>query len=136
MLRSSILRFPQYDGKYDAWDRLIEVKVTGGSVVATYRYDGLKRRVTKVTGGNTRHYYYSNRWQILEERLNALTTANRQFGWGLRHVDDLILRDRGSERLYALHDPLSVTALVNTSGVVQERYGYDGFGGSRVMNGS
>jgi YD repeat-containing protein len=104
-----------YDCRYDAWDRLVEVKVTGGAVVATYRYDGLKRRVTKVAGGNTRHYYYSNRWQVLEERLNALTTADRQFVWGLRHVDDLILRDRGSERFYVLHDHLSVTAIINTT---------------------
>jgi len=67
-----------YDCKFDAWDRLVEVKVTGGAVVSTLRYDGLKRRVTKVAGGNTRHYYYSSRWQVLEERLNALTTADRQ----------------------------------------------------------
>ena len=103
---------------------------------ATYRYDGLKRRVTKVAGGNTRHYYYSNRWRVLEERLNALTTADRQLVWGVRHVDDLIERDRGSERFYVLHDHLSVTALVNTAGAVQERYGYDGFGLQRVMDAS
>ena len=125
-----------YDGKFDAWDRLVEVKVTGGAVVATYRYDGLKRRVTKVAGGNTRHYYYSNRWQVLEERLNALTTADRQFVWGVRHVDDPIERDRGSERFYVLHDHLSVTALVSTAGAVQERYGYDGFGPQRVLDAS
>ena len=125
-----------YDCKYDAWDRLVEVKVTGGAVVATYRYDGLKRRVTKVAGGNTRHYYYSSRWQVLEERLNALTTADRQFVWGVRHVDDLIERDRGSERFYVLHDHLSVTAIVNTAAVVQERYGYDGFGPQRVLDAS
>ncbi len=125
-----------YDCKFDAWDRLVEVKVTGGAVVSTLRYDGLKRRVTKLAGGNTRHYYYSSRWQVLEERLNALTTADRQFVWGLRHVDDLIERDRGSERFYVLHDHLSVTAIVNTTGVVQERYGYDGFGPQRVLDAS
>lgn len=124
------------DCKYDAWDRLVEVKVTGGAVVATYRYDGLKRRVTKVAGGNTRHYYHSNRWQVLQERLNALSTADRQFVWGLRHVDELIERDRGSERFYVLHDHLSVTAIINTAGAVQERYGYDGFGPQRVMDAS
>ena len=73
---------------------------------------------------------------MLEERLNALTTADRQFVWGLRHVDDLIERDRGSERFYVLHDHLSVTAIVNTTAVVQERYGYDGFGPQRVLDAS
>ncbi|MBK9140577.1 MAG: RHS repeat-associated core domain-containing protein [Verrucomicrobia bacterium] len=125
-----------YDCKFDAWDRLVEVKVTGGAVVSTLRYDGLKRRLTKVAGGNTRHYYYSSRWQVLEERLNALTTADRQFVWGIRHVDDLVERDRSSERFYVLHDHLSVTAIINTTGAVQERYGYDGFGPQRVMDAS
>jgi len=60
-------------------------------------------------------------------------TADRRFVWGIRSVDDLILRDRGAERLYALHDAMSVTAVINTGGAVQERYGYDGFGGVRYM---
>ncbi|MBK9140558.1 MAG: RHS repeat-associated core domain-containing protein [Verrucomicrobia bacterium] len=89
-----------------------------------------------MAGGNTRHYYYSSRWQVLEERLNALTTADRQFVWGIRHVDDLVERDRSSERFYVLHDHLSVTAIINTTGAVQERYGYDGFGPQRVMDAS
>jgi RHS repeat-associated protein len=55
----------------------------------------------------------------------------------------LILRDRDTtangalnERLYALHDAMSVTAVVNTSGTVQERYGYNGFGHPRYMDSS
>ena len=126
-----------FDLKWDAWYRLIEIKNTGASVVATYGYDGAHRRVTKVAGGNTRHYYYSDRWQVLEERLNALTTADRRFVWGVRHVDDLVLRDSGGTRHYALSDALgSVTAIINTSATVQERYGYDGFGQPRYMDGS
>ena len=126
-----------FDLKWDAWYRLVEVKNTGGSVVATCGYDGAHRRVTKVTGGNTRHYYYSDRWQVLEERLNALTTADRRFVWGVRHVDDLVLRDSGGTRHYALSDALgSVTAIINTSATVQERYGYDGFGQPRYMDAS
>jgi RHS repeat-associated protein len=125
-----------HDLKYDAWNRLVEVKNTGGATVATYRYDGFHRRVTSLVGSDTRHYYYSLWWQVLEERLNAGTTAERAFVWGLRYLDDLVLRQKSSERLYALHDYYSVTALVNTSGTVLERYGYDGFGGVRYMNAS
>ncbi len=126
-----------FDLKWDAWNRLMEVKNTGGSVIATYRYDGASRRVTKDDGTDTRHYYYSDQWQVLEERLNSSSSADRRFVWGLRSVDDLILRDDTSQRLYALSDALgSVTAVVNTSGTVQERYGYDGFGTPRYMDGS
>ncbi len=146
----------RYDLKWDAWNRLVEVKNTGGSVVATYQYaelaqsrrsvsggklagNGNQRRITKATGGTTRHYYYSNSWQVLEERVDASETADRRFVWGIKGIDDLILRDRidgGTERLYALSDGMSITAVVNTSGTVQERYGYSGFGVPRYMTAS
>ncbi|MCW5556147.1 MAG: hypothetical protein KIS67_28835 [Verrucomicrobiae bacterium] len=70
-------------------------------------------------------------------RPNNSGSADRRFVWGLRSVDDLILRDDTSLRLYALSDAMgSVTAVVNTSATVQERYGYDGFGAPRYMDGS
>jgi RHS repeat-associated protein len=118
---------------YDAWNRLVKV-LDGGATVATYGYDGQNRRITKITGTTTRHYYYSNQWQILEERLNSATTADRQFVWGLMGIDNLILRDWEGERLYSLQDVFNCTAIVDTSGTVQERYGYNAFGLSRVMD--
>ncbi len=39
-----------------------------------------------------------------------------------------------NERLYALHDFFNTTGVVNTSGTVLERYGYDAYGISRVMD--
>ena len=48
-------------------------------------------------------------------------------------MDDLVLRDYGTQRLYAMHDYFNCTAIVDTSGVVQERYGYNGFGQVRFM---
>ena len=99
----------------------------------------------KVVSGTTTHFYYSDKWQILEERKGSSACTDRQFVWGLRYIDDLILRDRTTsssssvsspsldERLYVLHDYFSVTAVTNSSGSVLERYGYDAFGESRVM---
>jgi RHS repeat-associated protein len=113
------------------------VKVMNGTTtVATYAYDGLSRRVQKTTS-STRDYYYSAQWQILEERVGGASTYDRQFVWGLRHIDDLVLRDLNGgspARLYALHDAMSVTAVEDTTGTVQERYGYNGFGQPRFMN--
>lgn len=117
---------------YDAWQRLVRVK-QGTANVGIYRYDGTNRRVSKQTGATTRHYYYTKAWQIVEERLDSATTADRQFVWGLRHLDDLILRDRNTERLYGLQDVFSCTAVTDAVGAVKERYGYDAFGQSRVM---
>jgi RHS repeat-associated protein len=124
-----------YAMTYDAWQRLVKVK-SGSTTVAIYVYDGQNRRTTKTIGTTTRHYYYSSAWQILEERLNTTTTADRQFVWGLMALDNLILRDRGSERFYSLQDVFSCIAIVDTSGTVQERYGYNAFGLSRVMDAS
>ena len=126
-----------YDLKYDAWNRLVEVKVTGGSVVATHRYDGNHRRLTKAVGANTQHYYYDNQWRVLEERVNTSTTAERRFVWGMRHADDLVMRETIAGtvvRHYVLHDGFNVTAVIDPSGAVQERYGYDGFGKPRYMD--
>ena len=125
-----------YTLTWDAWNRLMTVK-SGATTVNTYRYDGASRRVTKYDGTNTRHYYYSDQWQVLEERLNTSSSADKRFVWGVRAIDDLILRDDTTRRLYALSDAMgSVTAVVDTSGNVQERYGYDGFGQPRYMDAS
>jgi RHS repeat-associated protein len=159
-LVGNVTRMPQvgnwgasYDLVYDAWNRLVLVKTVEASPknVAAYAYDGFYRRTVKKTytaGGaldKTRDYFYSLGWQALEERLDSGSgpVLNRQFVWGQRHIDDLVLRDRDTgsdgtldERLYALHDAMHVTAVTNTAGAVQERYGYDGFGKPRFLDAS
>ena len=45
----------------------------------------------------TRHFYYDNGWQCLEEHLDDGETAEHQFIWGLRYIDDLVLRDRDTD---------------------------------------
>jgi RHS repeat-associated protein len=119
---------------YDAWNRLVKLADSGGTV-AEYAYDGLNRRTEKVVGGTTRHAYFCDRWQTLEERTGSSASAERQFVWGQRYVDDLVLRDRTSERLYALQDALfNVVALTSNSGVVQERFAYQPYGQSEPLN--
>ena len=121
-----------YTLTWDAWNRLVKV-ASGSTTVAAYGYDGLSRRTVKVSGGTTRHYYYTPGWQIVEERVGSATTSDRQFVWGLRAFDDLVLRDYGSQRMYAMHDYFNCTAIVDTTGTVQERYGYNGFGQVNFM---
>jgi RHS repeat-associated protein len=113
-----------YIATYDAWNRMVSV-----AGIATYDYDGANRRATKTISGTVRHFYYSLNWQALEERLGSSTSPDRQFFWGLRYIDDLALRDRGSERLYSLQDAnWNVTAILDTSGEMQERYRYTAYG--------
>ena len=127
---------------WDAWNRL--VKVSEGEPVAEYAYDGLFRRTVKTEfesgQGHERHFYYSSHWQVVEERGSETGGVQQHFIWGLLGVDDLVLRDQAATplppRLYALHDTMHVTAITDAAGTVLERYGYDAFGGTRVMDAS
>ena len=131
-----------YTGIYDAWNRLTAIK-EGGDFVAEYAYDPAKRRTIQksYTSGvlsETQHLYYteSSKWQVTEERTGGSSDAERQFVWGLRYIDDLVLRDRDTdgngsldERLYAMQDAnWNVTAITNASGTVQEHYAYSAYG--------
>ena len=129
-----------YTATYDAWNRLVKL-VSGSNTVAEYEYDGTKRRIVSKTYSagvlsETRHHYYTEAWQAIEERVGSSADAERQFVFGKRYVDDLVLRDRDSdddgsleERLYGMQDPnWNVTAIATTSGTVQERYAYTAYG--------
>jgi len=122
-------------GVYDAWNRLVSPWIDGAAA-GVYRYDGIGRRVTTLVGSSLRHIYYTASWQPIEERLGVSTTFDRQFVWGLRYLDDLVLRDRQSDRLYVLQDPnWNVTAIADTNGTVVERYRYAAYGQFSVLTG-
>jgi RHS repeat-associated protein len=137
---------------YDAWNRMVKVS-DGSEILAEMQYDGRTFRTIENEYDNgvlngVRHFYYTDKWQIVEERVadsvgqsaNNLS-AVRQFVWG-QYVDGLILRDKDSagngvlvERLYAVQDSMySVGTIVGDSGVVQERFEYTPFGESSSLN--
>ena len=124
--------------------------------------DGRNHRIVTKTYASglldeVRHAYYTEDWQLLEERL-ATPAANpqslipaAQFVWGVRYTDDLVLRDRDAdessstgslgqagsgleERLYAMQDAnWNVVAIADTSGAVQERYVYSAYGTPKFL---
>jgi RHS repeat-associated protein len=136
-----------YHLEYDPWNRLTRVLDADATTkVAEYAYDARNFRVLKKTysGGQldeTRHFYYNNRWQCFEERVNPSADPDRQFVWGLRYIDDVALRDRDTtgdgtpdERLYALQDGnWNVTSLADPNTTIQERYRYSAYGASEVL---
>ena len=92
-----------FTATYDAWNRLVKLE-DGSGTVAQYEYDGAKRRTVKksYSGGvlsETRHFFYTepSRWQVVEERVDSETDPDRQFVWGQRYIDDLVLRDRDTD---------------------------------------
>jgi RHS repeat-associated protein len=119
---------------YDAWNRLVTVKNAGGTTLETLAYDGGGRRIKTTAGGTTTDLYYSAAWQVVEEKVGANTAA--RYVWSPVYVDALVVRDRDTdangtleERLWAQQDAnWNVTALVDGTGAVVERYAYDPFG--------
>ncbi|RCS48297.1 hypothetical protein DTL42_13510 [Bremerella cremea] len=137
-----------YSAIYDGWNRLVKL-VDGATAIAEYEYDGAKRRtvVKSYSSGTleeTRHYYFTDpaKWQVVGERVDSSSDAERQLVWGLRYIDDLLLRDRDTnsngaldERLYALQDAnWNVNALADTNGDVQERFTYLPYGDCLELN--
>jgi len=130
----------------------------GGATIVEHKYDGLHRRIVKLkpNGANwdRRDYYYSCKWQVVEER-ELLNTASKttvatvpkfQWVWGTRYIDEVILRDENKDgdsdcvdgldqRLYYAQDAnFNVTALIDTAGTVVERVLYDAYGKSTLYN--
>jgi RHS repeat-associated protein len=125
---------------YDAWNRMVEVKNSGGTSLKTFEFDGLNRRISETASGTTRDLYYSAQWQVLEERVSGNT--ERRYVWSPVYVDALVLRDRDTdangsldERLYVVQDAnFNVVALLDTSGNVVERFTYTPFGVQTVYD--
>jgi RHS repeat-associated protein len=146
-----------YQATYDAWNRLTKIELYGTTTkVGVYQYDALNRRTIKKTYtsgvfSKERHYYYSNAWQVLEERESGMEggnpvsiTPDRQWVWGVRYVDDCALRDEINtstgalvERLYAMQDGnWNVVAIASAAGAVAERFVYEPYGESTEYSGT
>ncbi|MEI8383981.1 MAG: RHS repeat-associated core domain-containing protein, partial [Planctomycetota bacterium] len=120
--------------------------------VQEHQYDArnfrtVRKNYSSGTLSETRHFYYTPGWQALEERLGTTPDSaapDRHFVWGLRYIDDLVLRERDTdldgrldERLYSLQDAnWNVVALINPSGAAEERYQYTPFGTPIILTGS
>jgi RHS repeat-associated protein len=128
---------------YDAWNRptLIGFSTSG----TNYSYDGLGRRIAFFAGPLSRRIYYDFYFdevgRTLEVDVNYgsirfFTGVYEQFVWDERYIDACTVRFRDpngagsfTEELYYTQDAnFSTTALIDTTGTVQERYTYDPYG--------
>ena len=117
-------------------NRLVEVKNHNGTTVTTSEYDGLNRRIVRIEGGETRHFYYNDQWQVLEERVGAATTADKQYVYHPHYVDAVAVRyDASATEHYYLQDAnFNVTAVTDDTGSVVERYSYSPYGEVTVLD--
>jgi RHS repeat-associated protein len=92
----------------------------------------LNQRIKKTVDSIVTKSFFNENWQEVESQTGSEVTS---YVWGLRYIDDLVLREKGEERLYSLADPnWNVIVICNASGNIQERYTYDAFGKRNVLN--
>jgi RHS repeat-associated protein len=125
--------------EFDAWNRLVRVKTSGGATIISYEVDALGRRIEEVTA-SVRDLYYSMNWQVLEERVAGVARVRNV--WSVGYVDAMLLRDRDADnngsleqRHYVQQDAnWNVTSITSNTGAVQERYVYDVYGSRTVLS--
>jgi RHS repeat-associated protein len=111
--------------QYDAENQLIRVDLPDGTY-ATYRYDGLGRRIEKNVNGKITRYVYDNEDIILEYDGENRLVAEYLHGPG---IDEPIRMERNGEVYYFIPDAFgSIRALVDTQGYIRQMYEYDAFG--------
>ncbi len=88
-----------------------------------------------VTSANTRRYFYSKDWQVLDEYSgDAAPALENRFVYG-NYIDEVLLSWIGAPMhwRYHVHDHLySTVAQVDASSAVTERYEYDAYGNPRM----
>ena len=141
---------------YDAWNRLAKVyddndadgDPDAGELLATYEYDGQRRRIVETIEGSpdvARDSYYSDAWQVIEVHEGSDTdNPLKQFIWDQRYVDSPVVRFHDGDTdgtiddtlYYATDANFNVTAVLNASGNVVERYAYDPYGAVTILDGT
>jgi len=115
----------QYE--YDAENKL--VRVVSPSNTATYRYDGLGRRVEKeVIAGTTTvtKYVYDNEDILLELDGSNNITARYTHGPG---IDEPLVMEKGGQSFFYHADGLgSATDITDSTGTLRQQYVYSSFG--------
>jgi len=125
--------------KRNAWNLLAEVsEADSNDLVGAYASDDLFRRTTRaLADGPVLHRYYNSQWRQLEVHKDAETDPLEVYYWGKRpgYRDDLARRDRDANgeatldgTLFCLMDFYDRIAVIDGSGMVQERYEYSDFG--------
>ena len=106
--------------------------------MATFDYDALGRRIYAydAIADAGRYFCYNNAWQVLEEYNTAGSFAwANVFG---NYIDEVLVRSATSSKYYYAHNHLysPVAVMDFTAGTVLERYDYDAYGATHIMDAS
>jgi RHS repeat-associated protein len=124
---------------YDYENRLTQITRQDNTVIATFEYDALGRRIEKkdMLTGIAKRYYYDDQRIALQTSVSAggTETDYRYFIYG-NYIDEVLVMHRMSPSAdyYYAHDHLySPVGLYSQSGVLVEAYEYDVYGSVRIF---
>ena len=129
-----------YDYAYDRDNMLTRVEDASNNLVEQYTYDALGRRIVAGDGTNDKRFYYSIRFQILEQT-DGSDVVQKAFVWG-NYIDELLLMEdtagdggtAGADCFALRHHNYNVVALIDDDGTVVERYDYNPYGQRFVLD--
>jgi len=107
---------------WNARDQL--VSISGPGLTATFQYDALGRRISKLINGATTGYLYDEQDVVQEQ--GGTASVNILSG---QDVDEVLARTDSSGANYPITDMLgSIVALTDSAGGIQTHYIYEPFG--------
>ena len=113
---------------WDARNRL--TAINGLSVVASFGYDAVNRRISKTVNGATTQYVYDG-WDIIQETSAGVKTNYVR----MPSIDEPLTRLDGTTIRHYVRDALgSVVGLADDSGTSVTTYVYDAFGTSAAID--
>ncbi|MEM9917266.1 MAG: RHS repeat-associated core domain-containing protein [Bacteroidota bacterium] len=116
---------------YDFENRLSEIDA---GTTAQYFYDALGRRILKVAGSDSTHFYYAETKVVEERGNNGVLEATYVYGMG---DDEVVNMRRNGASYYYYYNALgSVTHLADADGMLAEQYEYDAYGNITIFDGA
>jgi len=117
---------------WDAQDQLIQIDFPD-STTATYKYDGLGRRIEKNVNGTITRYVYDGEDIALE--YDGTNTFVSRYSHGDQIDQPLALQRAGVGFFYYHADHQgSITHLTDSSGLVVNSYFYDSYGNTLILS--
>lgn len=132
-----------YSYRYDGWNRFVGVGAEPPLAGSTgHTYDALGRRLDTPMDSYWARLYYSDEWQVIEERSSWEDEVRVQHVWSAAYVNAMVLRDHSygpeypefDQRHYMTHDAnYNVTGVLRADATVQTRLVYDPYGSATTI---
>ncbi|MGG3739581.1 RHS repeat-associated core domain-containing protein, partial [Aeribacillus pallidus] len=125
----------EYTFIYNDDNRLVEVKDTSNTTIATYTYDHQGRRISKTTSSGTTYYHYDGDSIRLLYETDENNNIIVEYTWD-DNSQPLTMTKNGVTYHYHVNGHGDVTALTDSNGTIVADYKYDAWGNILSQSGT